>query len=143
MDYSYEGNMIKIIMSWSVRIMRIAIPKDGEVVNQHFGQSKSFLIATVENQEIINRKEIGSESLQHNHEGLSGLFLAEGVSLVITGGIGKPALDALEANGLKVVKGAAGPCEEVLQKYLAGILNDQNVTCNHHGEEHHGDHHHQ
>lgn len=117
--------------------MKIAMPKDGDMVNQHFGQSKNFLIATVENQEIIKRQEIGSESLQHNHAGLSGLFLAEGVSLVITGGIGKPALDALKENGLEVIKGASGKCEEILEKYLAGELDDQNITCNHQGEHHH------
>lgn len=117
--------------------MKIAMPKDGTMVNQHFGQSKHFLIATVENQQIVNRQEISSESLQHNHAGLSGLFITEGVSLVITGGIGKPALDALKENGLEVIKGASGKCEEILGKYLAGKLDDQNVTCNHQGEHNH------
>ena len=116
--------------------MKMAMPKDGEMVNQHFGQSKYFLIATVENQQIVDRKEISSESLQHNHAGLSGLFLAEGVSLVITGGIGKPALDALKEKGLEVIKGASGKCEEVMEKYLTGKLDDQNVTCDHKGEHH-------
>jgi predicted Fe-Mo cluster-binding NifX family protein len=117
--------------------MKIAMPKNGEMINQHFGQSKSFLIANVENQQIVNSQEISSESLQHNHAGLSGLFLSEGVSLVITGGIGKPALDALEQNGLKVIKGASGKCEEVLEKYLQGGLDDKDVTCSHTGEHHH------
>jgi predicted Fe-Mo cluster-binding NifX family protein len=107
------------------------------MVNQHFGQSKCFLIATIENQQVINKQEISSESLQHNHAGLSGLFLSEGVSLVITGGIGKPALDALKENGLEVIKGASGKCEVVLEQYLKGALDDQNVTCNHTGEHHH------
>jgi len=117
--------------------MKIAMPKDGEMLNQHFGQSKSFLIVSVDKQQIVERKEISSDSLQHNHAGLSGLFLTEGVSLVITGGIGKPALDALKEKGLEVIKGASGTCEEVLEKYLAGNLDDRNVTCNHHGEHHH------
>jgi predicted Fe-Mo cluster-binding NifX family protein len=117
--------------------MKIAIPKDGEMLNQHFGQSKSFLIATVENNRMVDRKELSSETLQHNHAGLSGLFLTEGVSLVITGGIGQPALNALTEKGLEVIKGASGKCEEVLEKYLAGNLNDQNVTCNHHDEHQH------
>lgn len=117
--------------------MKIAMPKDGEMLNQHFGQSKSFLIATVENQQIIETKEIGSESLQHNHAGLSGLFLAEGVSLVITGGIGQPALNALADKGLEVIRGASGLCEDVLAKYLSGELADKNISCSHHGEHHH------
>ena len=117
--------------------MKIAMPKDGEMLNQHFGQSKSFWIVKVENNQMVDRKELSSETLQHNHAGLSGLFLAEGVSLVITGGIGKPALDALKENGLEVIKGASGKCEEVLEKYLNGRLDDKNVTCNHTGEHHH------
>jgi Uncharacterized conserved protein len=117
--------------------MKIAMPTNGDMINQHYGQSKSFLIATIENEKIVKKQEISSESLQHNHAGLSGLFQAEGVSVVITGGIGKPALDALKQNGFEVIKGASGQCEEVLAHYLAGSLNDQNVTCNHHGEDHH------
>ncbi len=117
--------------------MKIAMPKNGEMINQHFGQSKSFLIAAIENQQVVKTQEISSESMQHNHAGLSGLFLAEGVSLVITGGIGKPALDALTDNGLEVIKGASGLCEDVLKKYLAGQLDDKNVMCNHTGEHHH------
>jgi predicted Fe-Mo cluster-binding NifX family protein len=117
--------------------MKIGMPKDGEMLNQHFGQSKQFLIVTVENGQVVEQKEIGSESLQHNHAGLSGLFLAEGVSLVITGGIGQPALNALTEKGLQVIKGASGRCEEVLSKYLAGELVDKNVSCNHHGEHQH------
>ncbi|MEN6461464.1 MAG: NifB/NifX family molybdenum-iron cluster-binding protein, partial [Syntrophomonas sp.] len=110
---------------------------NGELLNQHFGQSKQFLIASVENGQVVEKKEIGSETLQHNHAGLSGLFLSEGVSLVITGGIGQPALNALTEKGLQVIRGASGPCEEVLEKYLRGELADKNITCNHHGEHQH------
>ena len=117
--------------------MKIGMPINGEMINPHFGQSKNFLIVTVENQQIVDRKEIGSESLQHNHAGLSGLFLSEGVSLVITGGIGQPAVNALKEKGLEVIKGASGKCEDVLEKYLTGQLYDQNAICNHHGEHHH------
>ncbi|MDD2620142.1 MAG: NifB/NifX family molybdenum-iron cluster-binding protein [Syntrophomonadaceae bacterium] len=117
--------------------MKIGMPKDGESINQHFGQSKQFLIVTVEDGQVVEQKEVGSESLQHNHAGLSGLFLSEGVSLVITGGIGQPALNALTEKGLQVIRGASGRCEEVLGKYLSGELTDKNVICNHHGEHKH------
>ncbi len=117
--------------------MKIAMPKNGEMINQHFGQSKSFLIATLEDNRIVDTKELSSEALQHNHAGLSGLFMTEGVSLVITGGIGQPALNALKEKGLEVIKGASGKCDEVLAMYVKGKLSDQNVTCDHHGEHHH------
>ncbi|MEN6460387.1 MAG: NifB/NifX family molybdenum-iron cluster-binding protein [Syntrophomonas sp.] len=117
--------------------MKIGMPKNGEILNQHFGQSREFLIVSVDNGQVVEKKEISGESLQHNHAGLSGLFLKEGVSLVITGGIGQPALNALVENGLQVIRGASGSCEEVLEKYLRGELNDKNVVCNHHGEHDH------
>ncbi len=117
--------------------MRIAMPKDGEMLNQHFGKSKYFLIASIENQQVVEKKEISSDSLQHNHAGLSGLLIAEGVTLVITGGIGQPALEALKNQGLEVIRGASGTCENVLGKYLSGQLGDKNVTCSHHGEHQH------
>ena len=121
--------------------MKIGMPKDGELLNQHFGQSKQFLIASVENGQVVEQKEINSESLQHNHGGLSALFINEGVSLVITGGIGQPALNALTEKGLQVIKGASGRCEDVLSKYLSGELVDKNVSCDHHGD-HPGNHQH-
>ncbi|MGI5920978.1 MAG: NifB/NifX family molybdenum-iron cluster-binding protein [Syntrophomonadaceae bacterium] len=113
--------------------MKIGMPKNGEFINQHFGQSQEFLIASVENGQVVEKKVISGQSLQHNHAGLSGLFLTEGVSLVITGGIGQPAFNALVENGLQVIRGATGTCDEVLEKYIQGELTDQNVTCNHHG----------
>jgi predicted Fe-Mo cluster-binding NifX family protein len=118
--------------------MKIGIPKNGEFINQHFGQSREFLIASVENGQITDRKVVGTESLQHNHAGLSDLFLAEGVSVVILGVICKPALDALTSKGLQVIRGVSGTLEETLQKYLKDELVDKNVTCDHHGgHEHH------
>lgn len=117
--------------------MKVAMPKEGEMVNQHFGRSKNFIVYSVENQQVVDLKEIGTDALQHNHAGLSGLLIAEGVSLVILGGIGQPALEALRNQGLDVIRGASGNCNEVLQRYLAGQLGDQNVTCQHEGDHHH------
>lgn len=117
--------------------MKIGMPKEGEFLNQHFGKSKQFLIVTVEDGKVAEKKEISGESLQHNHAGLSGLFIAEGVTIVITGGIGQPALDALTAKGLQVIRGASGRCDEVIEKYLSGELTDKNVSCQHHGEHQH------
>ncbi len=119
--------------------MKIAMPIDGDMLNQHFGQSRSFLVCQLEEGQVTNRSVISSEALQHNHAGLSGLLISEGVSLVITGGIGGPALQALQLNGLKVIRGASGSSDEVLAKFLNGQLQDQNVICNSHS----GDHHHQ
>lgn len=116
--------------------MKIALPKDGNLLNQHFGQSPSFLIASLEKGQVAERQEVSAEVLKHNHAGLSGLFFEQGVSLVIVGGIGGPALQALQQRGLRVIRGASGPIDEVLGKFINGQLEDQDVTCGHHDENH-------
>lgn len=116
--------------------MKIAMPKNEENINQHFGKSKSFAVITVEDDNVKNTKEISAEALQHNHGGLSELLVEEGVELVITGGIGQGAYDALKQEGLKVVRGASGKIEDVVEKYLNGELQDKKVMCNHHGDHH-------
>lgn len=121
-------------------MFKIAMPKNGDMINPHFGQSRQFLITAVEDEQVRDQYEVSSDSLQHNHSGLTGLLISEGVSLVITGGIGQPAINALQQAGLQVIRGASGNCSEVLAQYLSGLLQDQNVTCNHHGD--HSGHHH-
>jgi len=117
--------------------MKIAIPSAGNMVNQHFGMSKSFAIATIEGNSIVDIKEISTESLQHNHGGLAGLLTDENVNVVIAGGIGAGAYNALKQNGLDVVRGASGEIKDAIQQYIGGNLKDREVLCNHHGHEHH------
>ena len=117
--------------------MKIAIPNNGSMVNQHFGMSKSFVIAIIEDKKILNIEEISSAELAHNHKGLADLLAAKGATIVITGGIGEGAVTGLQQNGLKVIKGASGEYKTVVLDYINGTLEDQNVICNHHGEHHH------
>ena len=117
--------------------MKIAIPNNGNMVNQHFGMSESFVIATIEDKKIINIEEISSVELAHQHQGLADLLAKQGATVVITGGIGGGAISGLQQNGLKVIKGASGEYKKVIEEYINGTLEDKNVICNHHGEHHH------
>jgi len=117
--------------------MKIAIPNNGSMVNQHFGMSKSFVIATIEDKKIVNIEEISAAELAHQHQGLADLLAAQGATVVITGGIGGGAISGLKQNGLEVITGATGEYIKVIEEYINGTLKDKNVTCNHHGEHHH------
>ena len=117
--------------------MKIAIPNNGSMVNQHFGMSESFVIATIEDKKIVTIEEISSVELAHQHQGLADLLSAHGATVVITGGIGGGAISGLQQNNLEVIKGASGEYEKVLLEYINGTLKDKNVVCNHHGEHHH------
>ncbi|BCZ47866.1 hypothetical protein psyc5s11_39330 [Clostridium gelidum] len=62
--------------------------KNEDMINQHFGKSKSFQIVAVEDNKITETKELSTENLQHNHGGLTDLLRKEKVNLVIASGIG-------------------------------------------------------
>lgn len=118
--------------------MKIALPKNESEINQHFGKSKSFEVITIEDKKITERKEISAEALQHNHEGLASLLKAEGVSVVITGGIGQGAIDGLKSENLSVIRGASGKVDDIVSSYINGELEDKNVVCSHdHGHHDH------
>ena len=88
--------------------MKVALPIEGEQINQHFGRSQQFLVAEVQDGQIGALEVIEASQLQHNHQGLSSLLIASGAKTVIVGGIGQPARKALEDNGLSVISGASG-----------------------------------
>jgi predicted Fe-Mo cluster-binding NifX family protein len=123
--------------------MKIAIPSEYGYVNQHFGRSREFTVVELDNGKIVSQKIISADNLQHNHAGLAGLMQNEGIEVVIVGGIGAKALEALEESGLRVVSGANGKIEEVVGSFARGeLVSSAQGCCHHHGEHHgHGCHH--
>lgn len=116
--------------------MKIAIPNNGNLVNQHFGMSTSFVIVTIEDKKIESIEEVSTADLTHQHKGLADLLQKNGATVVITGGIGAGAIAGLEQNGLQVIKGASGEYKKVIDEYISGTLVNKDVVCNHHGEHH-------
>lgn len=114
--------------------MKIAIPNNENMVNQHFGTSKSFVIVEIEDKKIIKTEEVSTVELAHEHQGLADLLLRQGTNVVITGGIGNGAIQGLQQNGIQVIKGASGEYMKVIEEYIDGNLEDKNVVCNHHCE---------
>jgi predicted Fe-Mo cluster-binding NifX family protein len=118
--------------------MRIAMPADYSYINQHFGKAREFAILDLDGDKVSSVRMVSAESLAHNHAGLAGLLKGEQVEVVIVGGIGPYALEALEGNELKVITGARGKIDDIAGAYARGELVSKRVVCNHH----HGDHHH-
>lgn len=125
--------------------MKIAMPHKEGKVNEHFGSSREFMVVETEQRSIKDKKVLTNEML-HDHGGLARLLAAEKVDVVITGGIGQPMLEALQAAGFKVVTGASGDVDRVVGEFLSGQLVSRPVRCScggHHGHGHgHGHHHH-
>lgn len=123
--------------------MKIAMPSEYGYVNQHFGRSREFTVVELNDGKIIAQKTVSADNLQHNHAGLAGLMQNEGVEVVIVGGIGAMAMQALEQSGLRVISGASGKIEEVVASFARGeLVSSGQACCHHHGEHHdHGCHH--
>lgn len=119
--------------------MKIAMPYENGQLNQHFGRSREFIIIEVQDGNIAGRKIISAANLQHNHEGLAGLLARENVDVVVLGGIGPMALQALQALGLKTITGQQGNVEDLALACARGELASRQVSC---GHEHHHHHHH-
>jgi len=120
--------------------MKIAMPYADGVVNPHFGQSREFIIFEADGKQITGSKIINNEDFCHNHEGLAGLLKSQGVEVVITGGVGRPMVNALRMMGFEVVTGASGEAAKVAADYLNGTLKTANIGlcgCGDHDHDHH------
>lgn len=113
--------------------MKIALPHEYGYVNQHFGRSREFVIVEIEDGQMVAKKIILAEQMQHNHEGLAGLLRDEQVDTVIVGGIGAGALQPLKAIGLQVITGISGKIDDVVVKYTLGQLpSNSTASCDNH-----------
>lgn len=117
--------------------MKLAVTyeADTEEIFQHFGHTETFKIYETENGEIQSSKVMDTGSTGHG--ALAGLLAGEGVTVLICGGIGGGARNALAEAGIEVYPGATGNADENVKSYLAGALAyDPDTMCSHHGEGH-------
>ena len=114
--------------------MKIAVTyNDGEVF-QHFGHTEEFKVYDVEDGAVISSEVIGSNGTGHG--ALAGLLADKDIDVLICGGIGGGAMNALSENGIEVCAGQSGDADDVVDAYLKGSLVSSGVNCDHHGEGH-------
>ena len=71
------------------------------------------------------------------HGALAGFLKDLGVDVLICGGIGGGARNALAEAGIELFPGACGDADAQVESYLAGNLNyAPDTVCNHHGHGH-------
>lgn len=115
--------------------MKIAVTYENEQVFQHFGHTEKFKIYEVENDEIRSMNIVNTNGSGH---GALATFLKEnGVDVLICGGIGGGAQNALNEAGIKWFGGVKGDCNKAVISYLVGKLEyTPDAKCNHHDHEH-------
>ena len=113
--------------------MKIAATYDNGNIFQHFGKTETFKVYEVEDNKVVSSEVIGSNGTGHG--ALAGLLAAQGISVLICGGIGGGAQTALAEAGIKVYSGAQGNTDEAVEAYLKGELTSAGTTCDHHHHE--------
>ena len=109
--------------------------KDNGTIFQHFGKTEFFKVYEVEEGRVVSSRVIDSNG--EGHGALAGVLAGEDVDVLICGGIGGGAQNALEDAGIKLCAGAQGDPDQAVEAYLKGELVSTGANCDHHHEEGH------
>ena len=113
--------------------MKIAVTYDNGNIFQHFGRTESFKVYEVEDNKVVSSEVIGSNGVGHG--ALAGLLSDQSVDVLICGGIGGGAQQALAEAGVELVAGAEGDVDQAVEAYLRGELISTGANCDHHHHE--------
>jgi predicted Fe-Mo cluster-binding NifX family protein len=113
--------------------MKLAFPtQDGETIFSHFGQARFFKVLEVKDGVVVNaelrEKEVHlhhEDEPHHEHGGhhSHAMFdLLKDCEVLIAGGMGTPAFNRAQEQGLEVILTGERSIEKALQAYLQGTL---------------------
>ncbi|HNX54263.1 MAG TPA: NifB/NifX family molybdenum-iron cluster-binding protein [Prolixibacteraceae bacterium] len=118
--------------------MKIAVPAkaDGQIDN-HFGHCESYKVFAISNESTISEvDEIKSSQGCGCKSNIAGVLAANGVSVLLAGGIGNGAINVLNKAGINVIRGCEGNITEIVKQYAAGRIIDSGEVCHHHDDGH-------
>lgn len=117
--------------------MRIAVTYENGEIFQHFGHTEQFKVYDVENGQIAGEQVVDTNG--SGHGALAGLLSGIDADVLICGGIGGGARNALAAAGIELYGGVSGNADEAVRAFIAGELNyNPDVQCSHHDHGSHG-----
>lgn len=115
--------------------MRIAVTYENGQIFQHFGHTEAFKIYDVEDDKVVASEVVSTNG--SGHGALGGFLFNNKVDVLICGGIGVGAVNAVRAAGIELYAGVVGDADQAVEALLNHTLNASSVSnCNHHGAEH-------
>lgn len=116
--------------------MKAAVTYENGQVFQHFGHTETFKVYEIEEKNIVKSEVIPTNG--SGHGALADFLKDHGVEVLICGGIGGGAQNALAQAGIKLYGGVSGNADEAVEEWLKGSLNyNPDVSCSHHEHENH------
>lgn len=124
--------------------MKIALPvRNLNEIDDHFGHCEFYSIYTVdENKRITDVQMIPSTQGCGCKSNIASTLAANGVSIMLAGGIGGGAINVLNMAGIDVVRGCSGSPDTAVKRYLDGTLTDSGSSCGQHEQHHQNGHEH-
>ena len=110
--------------------MKIAVPFANGEVFQHFGHTETFKLYEIEAGQVVSSAVIDTNG--SGHDALAGFLSDLSVNVLLCGGIGGGAQEALSLAGIEICSGAQGDADAAVSAYLKGELTSAGVNCDHH-----------
>jgi predicted Fe-Mo cluster-binding NifX family protein len=114
-------------------MIKVAIPTRGNVVDDHFGHCEMYTVFTIEEDKTIKSAEILPSPQGCGCKSNIAFVLKEmGVTTMLAGNMGGGALNVLNSQGIKVIRGCSGDVRQLVETYLKGYVFDSGVGCQQH-----------
>jgi predicted Fe-Mo cluster-binding NifX family protein len=114
--------------------MKIAVATEQGQVAGHFGHCEGFTLFETEGTQIKNQVYVANPGHQ---PGFLPVFLKEqGAEAIIGGGMGERAQTLFAEQGIEVIVGAEGDCQQAVENYLGGTLKSTKSVCHEHEHAH-------
>jgi predicted Fe-Mo cluster-binding NifX family protein len=93
------------------------------VVAHHFGRCPFFALIDVEENQV-QKVEVITNPFYHNHQPgqVPGFIHEQGANVMLSGGMGRRAIEFFEQFGIQTATGVAGTARYALERYLGGEL---------------------
>ncbi len=120
--------------------MKIAVPVTStNQVDGHFGHCEFYSIYNISTDgKITEINTIPSVQGCGCKSNIAGVLAADGVTIMLAGGIGGGAINVLNNAGIDVIRGCEGDAQEVVKSYISGSISDSGESCHQHAG-HHGE----
>lgn len=114
--------------------MKIAVTYDNGMIFQHFGHTEKFKIYETGDGGILNSAVVDTNG--SGHGALADFLKQRGVDILICGGIGAGAKNALADAKIRLFGGVSGSADKAVDDLLKGkLLFNPDVACSHHSHE--------
>ena len=116
--------------------MKIAVTYENGQVFQHFGHTEQFKLYDVENGAVVSSRVVDTNG--SGHGALAGFLREHGADVLICGGIGGGARNALAQAGIALYPGVSGSADAAAQALAEGrLVYNPAASCADH-DHHHG-----